>query len=318
MNRVPEMTEEMSATASRSGEPAAGLDVSQFQDLMQSFNATAERLHSTHEALHQQVQTLELELAEANEQLRRSQQLAALGEMAAGIAHEIRNPLGSIQLYAQVLVEDLQAHPESLELCRKIGMAVNGMESIVRDVLQFARDTSIHVEHVTVGSLIDRAVLDAEGLIADQSATIDRAGEADDMVVKADVTLMVQAIGNILRNAIESMDESPEDNRVVTLESSLLRRMQADGDRRQSISIRISDRGRGIPEDLVHRLFNPFFTTRPTGTGLGLAIAHRVIDAHEGDITVAPRSCGGSTFEIHIPVVESGTRPVDCDRSETE
>ena len=318
MNRVTDMPKELSSTVGRSGQPAAGMDVSQLQDLMQSFNATAERLHSTHEALHQQVQNLELELAEANEQLRRSQQLAALGEMAAGIAHEIRNPLGSIQLYAQVLVEDLEAHPESAELCRKIGMAVNGMESIVRDVLQFARDTSIHVEHVTVGALIDRAVMDAEGLIADQSAIIERAEEADSMIVKADVTLMVQAIGNILRNAIESMDDQPHDKRVVMLESHVLRRMQVDGDRRPSISIKISDRGRGIPEDLVHRLFNPFFTTRPTGTGLGLAIAHRVIDAHDGDIAVAPRVDGGSMFEIHIPVVDPGSQPTDRDRLETE
>ncbi|MCH2154365.1 MAG: ATP-binding protein, partial [Phycisphaerales bacterium] len=78
------------------------------------------------------------------------------------------------------------------------------------------------------------------------------------------------------------------------------------------------DRGRGIPDDLVHRLFNPFFTTRPTGTGLGLAIAHRVIDAHEGDITVAPRSGGGSIFEIHVPVVDSGAQPAFRDGMEAE
>ena len=122
---------------------AEGLGMDQLQDLMLSFNETAERLHETHEALHDQVRTLETELAEANEQLRRSQQLAALGEMAAGIAHEIRNPLGSIQLYAQVLVEDLEDRPDSMDLCQKIGTAVRGMESIVRDVLQFARDTSL-------------------------------------------------------------------------------------------------------------------------------------------------------------------------------
>ena len=70
------------------------------------------------------------------------------------------------------------------------------------------------------------------------------------------------------------------------------------------MSIGIADRGCGIPEDLVHRLFNPFFTTRPTGTGLGLAIAHRVVDAHDGDIVVAPREGGGSIFEVHVPVLE--------------
>ena len=278
------------------------MDIGQLQDLMQSFNVTAERLHETHETLYSQVQTLEHELAEANDQLRRSQQLAALGEMAAGIAHEIRNPLGCIQLYAQILVEDLEDRPDSMALCRKIGTAVRGMESIVKDVLQFARDTSMHSEQTTIGSLLDRVIEDAQGLLVSEKTTIRRRDVADQIEINADLTLMTQAVGNILRNAVESMSEVDLDLKEVTLETSLIRKMRVDGDRPCTVSIAIGDRGCGIPEDLMHRLFNPFFTTRPTGTGLGLAIAHRVIDAHGGDIVVSSREGGGSVFEIHVPV----------------
>ncbi|MDG2423712.1 MAG: ATP-binding protein [Phycisphaerales bacterium] len=282
--------------------PLEGMGMDQLQDLMLSFNETAERLHETHEALHQQVRTLESELAEANEQLRRSQQLAALGEMAAGIAHEIRNPLGSIQLYAQVLVEDLDDRPDSMDLCRKIGTAVRGMESIVRDVLQFARDTSLQQEHVTMGEIIDRVLFDSEGLMATESTTIRRDSKADLMGVHADLTLMTQAIGNILRNAVESMTDSPSEDRVVTIDTRILRRLRPDGERHEIVAVSIADRGCGVPEELIHRLFNPFFTTRPTGTGLGLAIAHRVVDAHGGDIVVNARAGGGTVFEVHVPV----------------
>lgn len=306
MSMSPSSTSQVDDIPAGRNPDAAGMDMGQLQDLMQSFNVTAERLHETHETLYSQVQTLEHELAEANDQLRRSQQLAALGEMAAGIAHEIRNPLGCIQLYAQILVEDLEDRPDSIDLCRKIGTAVRGMESIVKDVLQFARDTSLHSEQTTIGSLLDRVIEDAQGLLVSERTTVTRRDLADQVMINADLTLMTQAVGNILRNAVESMIDIDMDPREVTLETSLIRKLRVDGDRPCTVSISIGDRGCGIPEDLMHRLFNPFFTTRATGTGLGLAIAHRVIDAHGGDIVVGSREGGGSVFEIHVPVELSG------------
>ena len=116
-----------------------GQSETQLMELLQSFTETAERLQSTHDVLHQQVGRLEAELAEANEQLHRSRELASLGEMAAGIAHEIRNPLASIQLFAEVLGEDLEDRPEQADLCSKIEISVQRMDTIVRDVLRFAR-----------------------------------------------------------------------------------------------------------------------------------------------------------------------------------
>ena len=121
--------------------PTLGLD--DLRQLMLTINETTQRLQQTHESLQLEVSRLQGELAEANAQLLRSRSLAALGEMAAGIAHEIRNPLASIGLYAQMLVEDLADRPETSRLAGKIGGAVDRLDTIVRDVLRFARATSV-------------------------------------------------------------------------------------------------------------------------------------------------------------------------------
>ena len=124
------------AVAARSPE---GLSVDDLRDLMESVTLTTQRLQATHVALQDQVARLQGELTEAKAALRRSEALAALGEMAAGIAHEIRNPLASIQLYAQMLGEDLNDRPPQVELCGKINRAVVTLDAIVRDVHCFAR-----------------------------------------------------------------------------------------------------------------------------------------------------------------------------------
>ena len=119
------------------------VSVPDFMELMRSFNEVTTQLERTHDALRAEVASLKLDLEEANERLRRSRSLAALGEMAAGIAHEIRNPLGSMALNVGLLREDLSEQPDSLLLCEKISKAVGGLDAIVGDVLSFARDTSI-------------------------------------------------------------------------------------------------------------------------------------------------------------------------------
>ena len=125
---------------------------------MEAMTETTRRLESTHDQLRCEVARLQGELAEANAQLRRSRDLAALGEMAAGIAHEIRNPLGSIQLYTQALSEDLQSSSPHAELCEKIGRAVVGMDAIVRDVLLFARDVRPRIVPMAIGDIIERSL----------------------------------------------------------------------------------------------------------------------------------------------------------------
>jgi signal transduction histidine kinase len=277
----------------------------ELRELMRSVNETAERLSATHIALREQVARLQGELAEANAQLRRSRSLAALGEMAAGIAHEVRNPLGSIQLYAQALAEDLVAagRPEQAALCAKIDRAVTGLDAIVRDVLQFARDMSIAPCDVAADELFTRALEACEAPIAAAGVQVRReAGQC--CRLRADAVLMTQALANVIRNAIEAMAliEGPRVLRLAAAECVV----RAPGGHRSPHAVFvIEDTGGGIPPEVLGRIFNPFFTTRRTGTGLGLAIVHRIVDAHGGHINVRPRSgadCAGTRFELCLPI----------------
>ena len=285
----------MNQMATNTPQASTELTAAELGDLMQSVMETAERLQSTHDALQDQVLRLERELAEANAQLHRSRELASLGEMAAGIAHEIRNPLASIQLYAEVLSEDLAELPEQAELCGKIDRSVRRMDVIVRDVLQFARESTVRIERLVVAELMDRVV--AEFGVSERI----RITVASSRHVHVDASLMVQALGNIVRNGLESMEADATTEPVeITVAQQRLRR--PDGTLQEFTVFRIEDRGCGISESDQERLFNPFFTTRASGTGLGLAIAHRVVDAHGGHIQVSDRTGGGTSFEVRVPV----------------
>ena len=284
----------MTQVAHTPSQAAPELTAAELGDLMQSVMETAERLQSTHDALQDQVLRLERELAEANAQLHRSRELASLGEMAAGIAHEIRNPLASIQLYAEVLSEDLAELPPQAELCSKIDRSVRRMDVIVRDVLQFARESTVRIEPMAASDLMDRVV--AECGARDRV----RVAVRTDQDIFVDASLMMQALGNIVRNGLESMESQDGDGALdITVGEQRLRR--PDGTLQDFTVFRIEDRGCGISEADQERLFNPFFTTRASGTGLGLAIAHRVVDAHGGHIQVSDRAGGGTSFEVRVP-----------------
>lgn len=285
---------------------AARMSVNDLADLMSSVNEVTDRLLSTHESLKQQVASLQDELAEANAQLRRTKSLAALGEMAAGIAHEVRNPLASILLYVQMLADDLAERPEQRGLCTRIGRAVERLDAIVNDVLSFARDLRVRPETIEVADLIDRGAASCEAIVAAHRIDIACEIEGRSLRVAADPGLVVQALANVIRNGIEAMIEHEEPrpgdaSRLVRITGARARRRLADGSRAQRIVIAVEDSGPGIPPDVVRRMFNPFFTTRRTGTGLGLAIVHRIIDAHGGEVSVANRESGGARIELCLP-----------------
>lgn len=307
--------------AERTATPLAieQLDLDDLRELMQSVTETTNRLQQTHIALQDQVARLQSELAEANDQLRRSRSLAALGEMAAGIAHEIRNPLGSIQLYVQVLADELKSeagsrhehgHDRSAELvkvCEKIDRAVVGMDAIVRDVLSFARDMKIDPQPTTAQMLLCRALHGCQSLLFDSGIVIEQSEE--DFTFKADHGLMTQALSNIVRNAVEAIqqaaDHAEENDRAhdkrLRLDASQRSVRLHDGTSAERIVLAVEDTGDGIPDDVLQRMFNPFFTTRKTGTGLGLAIVHRIVDAHGGLVRVQNMAHGGTRMELCLP-----------------
>lgn len=284
------------------------IDAAELGRLMSVFTDVTSQLHETHDRLHQEVHRLRSELADANEQLERSRRLAALGHMAAGIAHEVRNPLGCIQLYAQMLEQDLADKPDQRGVAAKITHAVAGLEGVVGDVLTFAREIDVRTEGVDAVDLVHRACQVAwpAGPDADVELVLPEASTS--VQVRCDPTLVQQALVNLVRNAVEAVHEVGGDGHRIMVEIE----MGVDDDRggRPEAVLRVGDTGPGMGDEVIDRMFNPFFTTRHTGTGLGLAIVHRIVDAHGGRIVVHSRtneagsvdsgSCG-TTIELHLP-----------------
>ncbi len=261
------------------------IDANDFAELVRSFNDVTARLESTHSSLRDEVATLKSELQETHRRLRRSRQLAALGEMAAGIAHEIRNPLGAIALNLEALTEDLFDRPGELELCGRVSKAVTRLDAIVGDVLSFARDTRVRAASVRPSEVIMAAVAPAEDL-ADAHEIDGDLSLDEDLEVMADAALLEQSLLNLVRNACEAMALVDGPRRlVVGLRSRELRDPERGIIPHAVFEIR--DTGPGIPEEVRERMFNPFFTTRAEGTGLGLAIVHRIVDAHGGRLDVS-------------------------------
>jgi len=266
-------------------------------ELMAAFTEVTTKLERTHAQLRSEVSRLNTELHQANEALQRSRRLAALGEIAAGISHEIRNPLGSIRLYANMLDEDLSAMPEQQQIVQKIGRAVRGLDEIVGDVLTFAREMKVHWQPCDSASLIDSAI---ELCCAEIGSTLVR----DDLrsapiEFAGDPHLLSQALINILRNAGEANRISSRQR--ITIETST-GMIENEDHPVECVVFSIHDEGDGMPDEVIERMFNPFFTTRATGTGLGLAIVHRIIDAHRGKIEVSNAiDDSGACVELYVP-----------------
>ena len=268
--------------------------VSDFAELVAAFNEATQRLQLTHAALQSEVSSLKADLAESNERLRRSRSLAALGEMAAGIAHEIRNPLGAIVLHAEMLCEDLQGKSGSLASAEKITRAAERLNRIVGDVLSFARDTRLSPVAIDAGDLFNMTIADCEEVLLSSDTTLERTG--DSVVFAADAALLAQAMSNLVRNATEAMRNCS--TRVVRIAACREKRRWSDGVRRETVVLSVEDTGPGIPLALRDSIFNPFFTTREEGTGLGLAIVHRIADAHGGQVCVTDAPGGGARIEL--------------------
>lgn len=278
----------------------AGIAPDELADLVRSFTEVTERLQATHAALEDRVGRLQAELADANERLRRSRELAALGEMAAGIAHEIRNPLGSIALDVEGLREDLAGRPELAGVCGRVLGSVARLDRIVGDVLRFARNVVVRPGDIDAGEPIDAAILACAPLARDLGVAVERGPIVDGNLV-ADGHLVAQALVNLLRNAIEATAEGPTPGASVRIEARRVRRAGADGLPRDHVAFRVDDAGPGVSDEIRERIFHPFFTTRAEGTGLGLAIVHRIAEAHGGAVSVRTLE-RGARFELLLPV----------------
>jgi signal transduction histidine kinase len=257
-----------------------------------AYSEVTEKLQQSHDQLTETVLSLRTELSEKNRLLERKNRLAALGEMAAGLAHEIRNPLGGIHLYASLLAQDVAGKKDSLRLVQKISGGVRRLEALVGQVLQFSREIHVSLEAIDLAEVVDQAVELAAGKTAERRVTCHVAGPRP-LNVTADPLLLGQALLNLLLNAAEA---APQGGTVRVRFSP----PAPDGSDVKQFHLEVCDDGPGIPPHVLDKIFNPFFTTKDTGTGLGLAIVHRVVEAHDGTILATNADCGGARFEIRV------------------
>jgi signal transduction histidine kinase len=209
--------------------------------------------------------------------------------MAAGMAHEIRNPLGGIQLYASMLAGDLADHPQSFELAQKIGGCVRKLEGLVSRFLHFAREMKLHIVECDLVDVVDDALSLAGGAIVEKLIKISTRGPKS-VLISADPLMLGQALLNLILNAVQASQNG----------GAVVVDYFADSSEGKQFRLAVEDSGPGIPPEIMDKIFDPFFTTKDEGTGLGLAIVHRVVEAHEGIISASNREGGGARFEIRI------------------
>ncbi len=223
----------------------------------------------------------ELKALEAQAELR--DRLSSLGEMAAGMAHELRNPMAVIAGYTKMLSK--KADPSLLHVVDSVAAEVAVMDRIITDFLSFARPTELNISSVDLDQLIRRCV----ARIAEDRKDIRVHFDTKGMPAAAgDEILLRQAFTNLIQNAVEAMPQGGDLGFGFTREGGAL-------------EIAVSDSGHGIPEKIRNKIFLPFYTTKDRGTGLGLAIVHKIVVSHQGSIAV---ECSeeGTTFRIRLPI----------------
>jgi two-component system sensor histidine kinase FlrB len=223
----------------------------------------------------------------------RNSRLAAMGEMVAGLAHQLRTPLSAAMLYTASLGKPQLPEQERGKVAERAVERLRHLERLIRDMLLFARGDCLGREPVPVCALVEELAHTLEPLARERGIRFVHACECGQTQLVADRKALVGALTNLLENALQF---TPADGQV-TLVATL------DGRR---VLFDVADTGKGIAPEQQQRLFEPFFTTRAEGTGLGLAIARGVARAHGGDIDLSSRAGAGTTFRLSVPLAAEG------------
>jgi len=273
-----------------------GLMVDRQEHYRRGLEVQTETLARSHRELQEQTRLL----LEKETQLRRADRLSALGQLSAGLAHEIRNPLGAIKGAVEILQDDYPAGHPKTEFFAILLKEVNRLNDVLTNFLSFARPVNPHLTPVDVRGVVSAL----EGLISGQArgrrVQVFTSFHSGPSRVMADETLLKQAFLNIMLNALEAMPEGGD----LAISTRLGWETAASGAdlRPEWLETVFDDTGPGIAEEDLGRIFDPFFTTKKDGTGLGLAITHRIIENHQGTIRVMSQRGKGTTFVITLPL----------------
>ncbi len=229
----------------------------------------------------------------------RTDRLATLGELAAGAAHEIRNPLTSIRSTIQYLAKDFSNDPGKSEMIAEVINEVERINKILQGLLSFARPSHLNVSAINLESLINQVLLLLTSSIRKHHIDVQFEYFTEDTSIQGDMEQLKQVFLNIFLNAIEAMSENPEGQPrilIISIEKGI-----AIDAIKHNLIINIEDSGKGIDAKNLENIFNPFFTTKEEGTGLGLAISYGIINRHEGEIEVTSEIGKGSCIRIKLP-----------------
>ena len=238
---------------------------------------------------------------EITEKMQRADKLAALGGMAAGLAHEIRNPLGSIKGLTQLLDEELDGEVKARTYTKTMIREIDRINGVVTNLLNFSQPTQSEFHYCDINKLLKQALDLVQLMINKKRVQVKQSTDPDLPTLWGDEEKLVQAFLNLLLNAVQAVNEGGEIVLVTTFDSDRL--INEDGVAKGVISVQIKNSGDPIPSEIISNLFDPFFTTKKDGTGLGLPITHQIIALHGGTLTPS-RSAGLTEFNIELPITD--------------
>lgn len=293
---------------------SSGMQVEELHAAFRMFTDATANLEREYKRLQIHARELRAELAVKNEELRESRQreqelqrralrqgrLAAMGEMAATLAHEVRNPLGAMELFTRLLLEEVGEQGSAHRLAEQIARGIGDLNHLVTNILEYTRLPEPSLARVDVWNVLDEAVLLADAALGEK-VEVRRQGEAE-VGWMLDRGLIIQAFLNLLRNGAEAMRGEGEISIEVSTTAELLR-------------ITLTDTGPGIPAGAEEAIFAPFYTTKARGTGLGLAVSRAAIVAHGGSLSVES-GAAGARFVALIPRGVEGRAELGTSREE--
>jgi two-component system sensor histidine kinase PilS (NtrC family) len=239
------------------------------------------------------------EAAEAERGLRRQESLAAVGQATAQVAHEIRNPLGSIRLGVSMLRDSVNDQ-EGLNTIELVERGIKHLSKLVVDVAQFSRRKALEQASVDLHELVNHSLDLVADKINEKATSIETRLTDRKLVGHWDFDQLTQVFVNVIANAI---DASPK-KATVLIATEVIDVTASDNDRvvKKQARVTITDQGSGMDKATLDRIFEPFFSTKKRGTGLGLAIVKQIVEQHDGSITVASEPREGTTFRIDLPI----------------
>jgi len=237
------------------------------------------------------------EFKNLEKKLYESEKLAALGQLSAGIAHEVRNPLSSIKMSLQILQKRISPAGNDLKRFKIAEKEVEHLEELVNNILIYAKPMEPQKAPSDLAKVLDHAIAMAEKGIEDKKVEL-QTEFSDVTPVKVDAAMLGEAFLNLIRNAVEAVDE--HGNVFVSLRPA--------ENNQQAVVVEIGDNGCGIDEADMPHVFNPFFTMKKYGTGLGLSQVKKIIDLHQGTIDIISKPNEGTTVRVTLPVGSDDSR----------